>query len=64
MVSPDSRVNLARRQAETPLSDLFRFPGPALHTVTRGLDPIGAKIDEATQDWNHEGDRAVILESG
>src|SRR5215510_11227310 len=29
MVSPDSRVNLARRQAETPLSALFRFAGPA-----------------------------------
>ena len=30
MVSPDSRANLARRQAETPLSVLCRFPGPAL----------------------------------
>jgi hypothetical protein len=30
MVSPDSRANLARRQAETPLIALFRFPEPAL----------------------------------
>jgi len=38
MVSPDSRVNLARRQAETPLSDLFRFAGPALMPpVYRGV---------------------------
>jgi hypothetical protein len=29
IVSPDSRVNLARRQAETPLIALFRFAGPA-----------------------------------
>jgi hypothetical protein len=33
MVSPDSRANLARRQAETPLSALCRFPGPALTTA-------------------------------
>src|SRR3954464_2101439 len=30
IVSPDSRANLARRQAETPLIALFRFPQPAL----------------------------------
>src|SRR3979490_1773286 len=30
MVSPDSRAYRARRQAETPLSVLCRFPGPAL----------------------------------
>src|SRR5271167_2861131 len=30
MVSPDSQANLARRQAETPLIALYRFPGPAL----------------------------------
>jgi hypothetical protein len=30
IVSPDSRANLARRQAETPLIALFRFPEPAL----------------------------------
>src|SRR3974377_571376 len=30
IVSPDSRANLARRQAETPLIALCRFPGPAL----------------------------------
>src|SRR5438105_3186613 len=32
IVSPDSRVNLARRQAETPLIPLFRFLRPALTT--------------------------------
>ena len=30
IVSPDSRANLARRQAETPLIALCRFPEPAL----------------------------------
>src|SRR5215469_12068905 len=30
IVSPDSRVNLARRQAETPLREPCRFPEPAL----------------------------------
>jgi hypothetical protein len=30
MVSPDSRAYRARRQAETPLIVLFRFPEPAL----------------------------------
>ncbi|MGF6312930.1 hypothetical protein ABIB82_006965, partial [Bradyrhizobium sp. i1.8.4] len=32
IVSPDSRDNLARRQAETPLIALFRFPEPALYS--------------------------------
>jgi hypothetical protein len=31
IVSPDSRVNLARRQAETPLIPLFRFLRPAVY---------------------------------
>jgi hypothetical protein len=30
MVSPDSRANLARLQAEVPLSALSKKPGPAL----------------------------------
>src|SRR4030088_3241910 len=33
IVSPDSRVNLARRQAETPLIALFRFLRPALPEI-------------------------------
>jgi hypothetical protein len=39
IVSPDSRANLARRQAETPLIALFRFPEPALrfHTWVKVL---------------------------
>src|SRR5258706_7018180 len=35
MVSPDSRAYRARRQAETPLSVLCRFPGPALNHICR-----------------------------
>src|SRR5437868_12601132 len=35
IVSPDSRVNLARRQAETPLIPLFRFLRPALKLSTK-----------------------------
>jgi len=35
IVSPDSRVNLARRQAETPLIALFRFAGPAQYALRR-----------------------------
>jgi hypothetical protein len=31
IVSPDSRANLARRQAEIPLIALFRFLRPALN---------------------------------
>jgi putative transposase len=34
MVSPDSRAYRARRQAETPLSVLCRFPEPALYAST------------------------------
>jgi hypothetical protein len=30
IVSPGSRVNLGRREEETPLTALFRFPAPAL----------------------------------
>src|SRR4051812_13391010 len=33
MVSPDSRAHRARRQAETPLNVLCRFPEPALIRV-------------------------------
>jgi hypothetical protein len=36
IVSPDSRANLARRQAETPLIALFRFPEPALNVKVLG----------------------------
>src|SRR5947209_12702493 len=36
MVSPDSRAHRARRQAETPLSVLCRFPQPALTSADMG----------------------------
>src|SRR5215831_6581950 len=39
MLSPDSRANLARCQAEAPLIALCRFPKPALCEIIR-LDPI------------------------
>jgi hypothetical protein len=34
IVSPDSRDNLARRQAETPLIALFKFAEPALYKLS------------------------------
>src|SRR2546429_4857939 len=40
IVSPDSRVNLARRQAETPLIPLFRFLRPALSVFAT----VGARV--------------------
>src|SRR3977135_1708654 len=42
IVSPDSRANLARRQAEIPLIALFRFPEPALSALRRGTNPRAA----------------------
>src|SRR5260370_1329548 len=36
MVSPDSRAHRARRQAETPLNALCRFPEPALSPQASG----------------------------
>jgi hypothetical protein len=46
IVSPDSRANLARRQAETPLIALFRFPEPALYEAKHRIyssDPASSK---------------------
>jgi len=40
MVSPDSRANLARRQAEVPLSALCKKPSPALQAVARARQYI------------------------
>jgi hypothetical protein len=40
IVSPDSRANLARRQAETPLIALFRFPEPALFLPRQYRAPV------------------------
>src|SRR5579859_2668274 len=37
MVSPDSRAYRARRQAETPLSVLCRFPEPALSALLMAM---------------------------
>src|SRR5262245_28665414 len=36
MVSPDSRANLARRQAEVPLNALCKKPSPALADPAKG----------------------------
>ena len=41
IVSPDSRANLARRQAEIPLIALFRFPEPALNALGAKLKKNG-----------------------
>src|ERR1700682_5693106 len=42
--SPDSRAHLARRQAETPLIALFRFPEPALSYTSVLLSGVGAFV--------------------
>src|SRR6266700_1021228 len=44
IVSPDSRANLARRQAETPLIAPFRFPEPALHAAPAQCIPLGCAL--------------------
>src|SRR5262245_47835967 len=44
MVSPDSRANLARRQAEVPLSALCKKPSPALSDM-RGRSLNGSLSD-------------------
>jgi hypothetical protein len=48
IVSPDSRVNLARRQAETPLIPLFRFLRPALAASS----PMDKQIPKSESDNN------------
>ncbi len=43
MISPDSRAQRARCQAETPLIDLFKFASPALAlTCTPGESEINS----------------------
>jgi hypothetical protein len=54
MVSPDSRAYRARRQAETPLIVLFRFPEPALFRMTAIIvnakhDPAATVIGQSTK---------------
>jgi putative oxidoreductase len=44
MASPDSRANLARRQAEVPLNALCKKPSPALFTVLAIVMEIGAGL--------------------
>jgi hypothetical protein len=41
IVSPDSRANLARRQAETPLIAPFRFAGPAHLSAFGKFNAVG-----------------------
>src|SRR6266702_4391753 len=63
MVSPDSRDYRARRQAETPLSVLSKFPRPALSRYRAGIpwrdlperfgDPI--KIHTRFSRWAKSG---------
>jgi membrane protein len=56
MASPDSRAHRARRQAETPLSVLCRFPEPALLLlvsllVTTTLAAIGKYGSGYIDEW-------------
>src|SRR5260370_42149196 len=58
IVSPDSRANLARRQAETPLIALFRFPEPALISKTSLTDlmsPPSALLASCITSASHFG---------
>src|SRR5260370_35850879 len=50
IVSPDSRANLARRQAETPLIALFRFPKPALTDVEDLSHSLSHSLSHMTND--------------
>src|SRR3979411_221265 len=63
MVSPDSRAYRARRQAETPLSVLCRFPGPAL--CTRGqqracVSILGQAAIGRRHSRGHRPDAALV----
>jgi hypothetical protein len=53
MVSPDSRAYRARRQAETPLSVLCRFPEPALFyrlSFTQSFGQFRKKLNPNLED--------------
>ncbi|MCK1724961.1 MFS transporter [Bradyrhizobium sp. 142] len=58
IVSPDSRDNLARRQAETPLIALFRFAEPALITGRDG--PVVIEIEYRVMQRNAPGFRDMM----
>jgi hypothetical protein len=45
MFSPDSRANLARRQAEIPLNALCKNPGPPLATFLVDAPSLKDKND-------------------
>src|SRR5439155_22190324 len=66
IVSPDSRVNLARRQAETPLIPLFRFLRPALAGLKGCVAQLGAGLafNVQTRQWQDaffNADKAFVL---
>ncbi|WP_247387173.1 MULTISPECIES: hypothetical protein, partial [unclassified Bradyrhizobium] len=74
IVSPDSRAYRARRQAETPLNVLCRFPEPALLSPELmrefygwrpcdGARPLngGGRKDVMTRDFTFEGCDEWIL---
>jgi len=60
IVSPDSRVNLARRQAETPLIPLFRFLRPALILTIRATAIGSAYYEVKVVVWVGAGTRLRI----
>jgi hypothetical protein len=51
MLSPDSRANLARCQAEAPLIALCRFPKPALFQII-GLFDNSADAQSYAEDYS------------
>jgi hypothetical protein len=55
IVSPDSRVNLARRQAETPLIALCKFPEPALRRCPPDRD---TQLDR-TKDYDDDSSKLM-----
>src|SRR5215472_9609436 len=59
MLSPDSRANLARCQAEAPLIALCRFPKPALHldhwrTAKWSCSLEWGPLNEKTRTWDEK----------
>src|SRR5207244_6994750 len=60
IVSPDSRVNLARRQAETPLIPLFRFLRPALPSTAAAVAGKASACPELENSQDQNGHRSGL----
>src|SRR5947209_18012667 len=59
MVSPDSRAHRARRQAETPLSALCRFPEPAL-SMRRNNNAKAHQANASAQDYGYSKANTIV----